>query len=167
MRNFDAIYLGAIGHPDVKPGILENGILLKLRFDARPLHQPATREALSRAWRLRSANKRPEDIDFVVVRENTEDLYIGAGGFFKKGTPDEVAMQEMITRARASSGASATRSTTPGSGTGRRRSPSARKTNVLTYAHDLWDRAFDEVAARVPRHQDRLRPRRRDHACGW
>ena len=95
LRGFDAIYLGAIGHPDVKPGILEQGILLRLRFELdqyinlRPVKlYPNVETPL--------ANKKPEDIDFVIVRENVEGLYIGAGGFLKKGTPDEVAIQEMI-----------------------------------------------------------------------
>jgi len=91
----DALYLGAIGHPDVKPGILEKGILLNLRFsldlyiNLRPVKLcPGVDTPLK--------NKRPEDIDFVVVRENTEGLYAGAGGFLKKGTKDEIAMQESI-----------------------------------------------------------------------
>jgi len=95
LKTYNAIYLGAIGHPDVKPGILEKGILLKLRFELdqyinlRPIKlYPNVETPL--------ANKNPEDIDFVVVRENTEGLYIGSGGFLKKGTPDEVAIQEMV-----------------------------------------------------------------------
>ena len=95
LTKHDAIFLGAIGHPDVKPGILEKGILLNLRF------------ALDQYINLRPVilypnvdtpikNKGPEDIDFVVVRENTEGLYVGAGGVLKKGTPDEVAVQESI-----------------------------------------------------------------------
>jgi 3-isopropylmalate dehydrogenase len=95
LRAFDAILLGAIGHPDVKPGILEQGILLRLRFELdqyinlRPVRlYPNVETPL--------ANKGPDDIDFVIVRENVEGLYIGAGGFLKKGTPDEVAIQEMI-----------------------------------------------------------------------
>ena len=95
LRGFDAIYLGAIGHPDVKPGILEQGILLRLRFELdqyinlRPVKlYPNVETPL--------ANKKPEDIDFVIVRENVEGLYIGSGGFMKKGTPDEVAIQEMV-----------------------------------------------------------------------
>ena len=86
LRRYDAIYLGAIGHPDVKPGVLEKGLLLKLRFDLdqyvnlRPVKLfPGVDCPLK--------DKGPEDIDFVVVRENTEDLYSGAGGFLRKGTP--------------------------------------------------------------------------------
>jgi 3-isopropylmalate dehydrogenase len=95
LRKFDAIYLGAIGHPDVKPGILEKGILLRLRFELdqyinlRPVKlYPGVECPLK--------DKGPEHIDFVVVRENTEGLYAGAGGFLKKGTADEVAIQESI-----------------------------------------------------------------------
>ncbi len=91
----DAIYLGAIGHPDVKPGILEKGILLTLRFhfdqyvNLRPIK-------LYEGVDTPLKDKGPEDIDFVVVRENTEGLYAGAGGTLKRGTPDEVAVQESI-----------------------------------------------------------------------
>jgi 3-isopropylmalate dehydrogenase len=94
LKKYDAIYFGAIGHPDVKPGILERGILLRLRFELdqyinlRPVKlYPGVDCPLK--------NKRPEDIDFVVVRENTEGLYAGAGGVLKKGTPDEVARGEI------------------------------------------------------------------------
>ena len=95
LRKFDAVLLGAIGHPDVKPGILEKGILLSLRFaldqyiNLRPVK-------LYEGVETPLAGKGPEDIDFVVVRENTEGLYVGTGGFMKKGTPDEVAIQESI-----------------------------------------------------------------------
>ena len=95
LKNHDAIYLGAIGHPDVKPGILEKQILLKIRFELdqyinlRPVKlYPGVDTPLK--------DKGPEDIDFVVVRENTEGVYAGGGGFFKKGTPDEIAVQESI-----------------------------------------------------------------------
>ena len=95
LRQFDVIYLGAVGHPDVAPGILEKGLLLKLRFDLdqyinlRPVKlYPGVDCPLK--------GKGPEHVDFIVVRENTEDLYVGAGGFLRKGTPNEVATQEMI-----------------------------------------------------------------------
>ena len=84
LRQADAIYLGAIGHPEVKPGILEQGLLLKLRFELdqyinlRPvILYPGVETPLK--------NKGPEDIDFVVIRENTEGLYAGVGWFFEKG----------------------------------------------------------------------------------
>jgi 3-isopropylmalate dehydrogenase len=95
LRQFDAIFLGAVGHPQVPPGLLEKGLLLELRFqldqyiNLRPVKlYPGVETPL--------AGKRPEDIDFVVVRENTEDLYCGVGGFLKKGSVDEVAMQTAI-----------------------------------------------------------------------
>jgi 3-isopropylmalate dehydrogenase len=146
LRTFDAILLGAIGHPDVKPGILEKGILLRLRFELdlyinlRPVKlYPGVETPLR--------DKGPADIDFVVVRENTEGLYAGAGGTLKRGTPDEVAVQESIntrtgverclryafdyTRARDRA----------------KTLTLCGKTNVLTYAFDLWERAFHEVGA--------------------
>jgi 3-isopropylmalate dehydrogenase len=144
LRKFDAIFLGAIGHPDVKPGILEKGILLKLRFDLdqyinlRPVKlYPGVPTPLK--------DKGPEHIDYVVVRENVGGLYTGIGGFTMKGTKDEVAVQSMVynrmqverclryafeyTRKRA------------------RRNTLALcgKTNVLTYVYDLWERAFHEI----------------------
>jgi 3-isopropylmalate dehydrogenase len=95
LRQLDAIYLGAIGHPEVKPGILEKEILLNLRFsldlyiNLRPVKlYPGVDTPLK--------DKSPEHIDFVVVRENTEGLYTGSGGFLKKGTPNEIAVQESI-----------------------------------------------------------------------
>ncbi|MBN2737665.1 MAG: 3-isopropylmalate dehydrogenase [Spirochaetales bacterium] len=145
LKKFDAIFLGAIGHPDVKPGILEQGILLKLRFaldqyiNLRPIKlYPNVETPL--------ANKGPEDIDFVVVRENTEGLYIGSGGFLKKGTPDEVAIQEMINTRKG-----VERCIRYAFEYARKRNKDKKltlsaKTNVLTYAHDLWWRAFNEVA---------------------
>ncbi|HDN67471.1 MAG TPA: 3-isopropylmalate dehydrogenase, partial [Firmicutes bacterium] len=82
LRQFDAIYLGAIGHPDVKPGILEKGILLKLRFSLDQYINLRPVKLYPGVWTpLR--DKGPEDIDFVVVRENTEGLYAGAGGVLK------------------------------------------------------------------------------------
>jgi 3-isopropylmalate dehydrogenase len=149
MRNFHAIYLGAIGHPDVKPGILERGILLKLRFDLdlyinlRPVKlYPNVETPL--------ANKRPEDIDFTVVRENTEDLYIGAGGFFKKGTPDEVALQEMISTRKGVERCLRFAFDYTRKRNRKKTLTLCAKTNVLTFAHDLWDRAFREVAGDYP-----------------
>ena len=85
-KKFDAMYLGAIGHPDVKPGILEKGILLRLRFELdqyinlRPVK-------LYEGVECPLKGKEPKDIDFIVVRENTEGLYVGSGGFMRKDTP--------------------------------------------------------------------------------
>ena len=146
LRQFDAIYLGAIGHPQVKPGILEKGILLRLRFELdqyinlRPVKlYPNVPTPLK--------DKRPEDIDFVVVRENTEGLYAGAGGVLKRGTPDEVAVQESINTRKG-----VERCLRYAFDYARRRNKARRltlcgKTNVLTYAFDLWERAFHEIGA--------------------
>jgi 3-isopropylmalate dehydrogenase len=149
LRRFPAIFLGAIGHPKVKPGILEKGILLQLRF------------ALDQYINLRPVilypgvdcplkDKGPDDIDFVVVRENTEGLYAGAGGFLKYGTPDEVAIQESINTRKG-----VERCLRFAFEYCRKRGREKKltlcgKTNVLTYAFDLWERAFHELAPEYP-----------------
>jgi 3-isopropylmalate dehydrogenase len=145
LKTFDAIYLGAIGHPEVKPGILEKGILLTIRFalDQYINLRPVT---LYPNVETPLAGKGPEDIDFVVVRENTEGLYCGTGGFLKKGTKDEVAIQDMINTRKG-----VERCIRYAFEYTRKRNRAKKltlcaKTNVLTYAHDLWDRAFREVA---------------------
>lgn len=149
LKQFDAIYLGAIGHPDVKPGILEKGILLALRFaldqyiNLRPVKlYPGVETPLK--------DKGPEDIDYVVVRENTEGMYTGAGGFLKKGTPDEVAIQESINTRKG-----VERCIRYAFEYARKRNKGNKltlcgKTNVLTFAFDLWERAFYEVAKEYP-----------------
>ncbi|MFW6108552.1 MAG: isocitrate/isopropylmalate family dehydrogenase, partial [bacterium] len=195
LRTFDAIYLGAVGHPQVAPGILEKGLLLRVRFELgqyinlRPVK-------LFPGVPCPLADKAPEDIDFVVVRENNEGLYSGMGGVQRRGTPEEVATQIMCntrpgvdrclrwafeyTRRRArrkvrrvaagdltalpdgqvgqtvgfehrergamtakliEKGEDGIKVETPGMLT------LCAKTNVLTYAHDLWWRAFHEMGA--------------------
>lgn len=149
LRRMDAIYLGAIGHPDVKPGILEKGLLLRLRFELdQYINLRPIKLYPNVLCPLR--DKGPQEIDFVVVRENTEGLYVGAGGVLKKGTPDEVALQESINTRKGverclryafeytKNRAKAKKLTLCG------------KTNVLTYAFDLWERAFHEVAKEYP-----------------
>lgn len=150
LRSKDAVFLGAIGHPDVAPGILEKGLLLELRFkldqyiNLRPVKLlPGVETPL--------ANRGPDDIDFVVVRENTEDLYCGVGGYLKKGTADEVAVQQAVYTRKGCERCirwafEYTR---------RRNSPKktltlVAKTNVLTFGHDLWWRTFQEVAKEYP-----------------
>ena len=166
LRAFDAIYLGAIGHPEVKPGILEKGILLRLRFELdqyinlRPVKLfPGVETPL--------AGKTPEDIDYVVVRENTGGLYTGIGGISMKGTPNEIAVQSMVynrfqverclryafeqVRRRRSVGK-------PWKGLRQQDVDAGKtgqltlcgKTNVLTYVFDLWERAFHEIAVDYP-----------------
>ncbi len=149
LRTFSAIYLGAIGHPDVKPGILEKGILLNLRFkldqyiNLRPVKlYPNVETPL--------ADKKPEDIDFVVVRENTEGLYAGSGGFLKKGTKDEVAIQEMINTRKGVERCIRFAFEFTRKRNREKKLTMCAKTNVLTYAHDLWDRTFNEVAGEYP-----------------
>ena len=149
LKQYRAIYLGAIGHPDVKPGILEKGILLSLRFaldqyvNLRPVVlYPGVDTPLK--------DKGPEDIDFVVVRENTEGLYAGAGGVLKKGTPDEVAVQESINTRKG-----VERCIRFAFDYCRKRNKKNKltlcgKTNVLTFAFDLWERVFYEVAEEYP-----------------
>jgi 3-isopropylmalate dehydrogenase len=149
LKQHKAIYLGAIGHPDVKPGILEKGILLALRFaldqyiNLRPvILYPGVDTPLK--------NKGPEDIDFIVVRENTEGLYAGAGGVLKKGTPDEVAVQESISTRKG-----VERCIRFAFEYCKRRNKAKKvtlcgKTNVLTYAFDLWERTFYDVAREYP-----------------
>lgn len=149
LRKFNAIYLGAIGHPDVAPGILERGLLLRLRFELdqyinlRPVKlYPGVETPL--------VGKTPEDIDFVVVRENTEDLYAGIGGNFKKGTPDEVATQTSINTRKGIDRCLRYAFDLCRKRNDKKQLTLVAKTNVLTYAHDLWNRAFLEMAKEYP-----------------
>lgn len=149
LTKHDAIFLGAIGHPDVKPGILEKGILLSLRFaldqyiNLRPvILYPNVDTPLK--------DKGPEDIDFVVVRENTEGLYAGAGGVLKKGTPDEVAVQESINTRKGVERCIRYAFDYARKRNKRKQVTLCGKTNVLTYAFDLWERTFYEVAKEYP-----------------
>jgi 3-isopropylmalate dehydrogenase len=149
LKKYQAILLGAIGHPGVKPGILETGILLKMRFsldqyiNLRPVK-------LYNAAFCPLKDKKPEDIDFVVVRENSEGLYKGMGEFRDKGTKNEVAIQlsyntrggveRCIRFAFEYCRARNKKKTLTLCG----------KTNVLTYAWDLWQRTFEEVGKEYP-----------------
>ena len=144
LKKCNTIFLGAIGHPDVQPGILEKGLLLKARFaleqyiNLRPVKlYPGVDCPLK--------DKGPDDIDFVVVRENNEGLYAGIGGFLKKGTSEEVATQEMInTRQGVERCIRYAFEYTRKRGK-RKQLLLCAKTNVLTFAHDLWWRVFNEV----------------------
>ena len=151
LRQYDAIFLGAVGHPDVRPGILEKSLLLDVRFgldqyiNLRPVKLfPGVDTPLK--------DKGPDDIDFVVVRENTEDMYVGAGGVLQKGTANEVATQTAIyTRKgcerciRFAFEYCQKRNNPKG-----KRLTLVAKTNVLTIGHDLWMRTFEEVAKDYP-----------------
>ena len=144
LRQYDAIFLGAIGHPDVKPGILEKGILLRIRFELdqyinlRPVKlYPSVETPIK--------GKGPEDIDFVVVRENSAGLYTGFGGVQRKGTPYEVAVQEMVYSRNE-----VDRCLKFSFEYARKRNKEKTltlcgKTNVLTFVYDLWERAFHEM----------------------
>ena len=166
LKQYDAVFLGAIGSPKVAPGILEKGILLKLRFDLdqyinlRPVK-------LFPGVACPLVGKKPEDIDYVVVRENTGDVYTGMGGVSMKGTPDEVAIQEMVYNRKqvdrclkfAFETAKKRHSKeNPWHGLAEEDKKAGKyakltlcgKTNVLTYVFNLWERAFYEMAKQYP-----------------
>jgi 3-isopropylmalate dehydrogenase len=145
LKTFNAIFLGAIGHPDVKPGILEKGILLRLRFD---LDQYINLRPVSlydeRFCPLK--NKKPADIDFVVVRENSEGLYKGLGEFQNKGTSDEVAIQISHNTRKGVERCLRYAFEYTRKRNKRKKLTLCGKTNVLTFAFDLWERTFNELA---------------------
>jgi len=152
LKKVPAIFLGAIGHPQVRPGILEQGILLRLRFtldqyiNLRPVKlYPGVQGPLR--------DKGPEHINFVIIRENTEGLYSGAGGFLKKGTPDEVAIQESINTRKGVERCLRYAFEFCLQRHKARKLTLAAKTNVLNYASDLWARTFNEVAKDYPQVQ--------------
>ena len=142
---FDAILLGAVGAPEVKPGILEQGILLKLRFvldqyiNLRPVKlYPGIESPLK--------GKAPKDIDYIVVRENTGGLYSGVGGIAMKGSQDEVAVQSMVYNykqvSRCVRYAFEVACKRP-----RKTLALIGKSNVLTYVFDLWERVFNDIGS--------------------
>lgn len=151
LRQFDTILLGAIGHPDVAPGILEKGILLKARFaldqyiNLRPVKlYPGVECPLK--------GKGPKEIDYVVVRENSGDLYTGTGGFSMKGSPNEVAVQSavynrfQVDRCLKYAFEYTKKYGKKARGVGEENTLAlCGKTNVLTYIYDLWERAFNEM----------------------
>jgi len=149
LKRFSAIYLGAIGHPDVKPGILETGILLKLRFsldqyiNLRPVK-------LYNADFCPLKDKKPEDIDFVVVRENSEGLYKGMGEFKDKGTKDEVATQVSYNTRKGVERCIRYAFEYCRKRNRKKKLTLCGKTNVLTFAWDLWERTFNEIAKEYP-----------------
>ncbi len=149
LGQMDAVYLGAIGHPDVQPGVLEKGILLKLRFaldlyiNLRPVKLYPGVEGPLR-------HKTPDDIDFDVVRENTEGFYAGAGGFLRKGTLEETAIQESINTRFGVERCLRFAFEHCRKRNRRKKLTLCGKTNVLTYAFDLWERTFHEVGREYP-----------------
>jgi len=133
-RGLDALYFGAVGSPEVPPGLIERGLLLKMRFDL-DLY----------------INQRPfvtDTHDFVVIRENTEGTYAGEGGFLRKNTPHEVATQGSVNTRHGVE--RCIRYAFELAKTRRGHVTLVHKTNVLTFAGDLWERAFNEVAAEYP-----------------
>lgn len=142
LRQYDALFVGAVGTPTVPPGVLERGLLLRLRFafdqyiNLRPVKlYPGVASPI--------AGLTPEDCNFVVVRENTEGLYAGAGGVVYRGTPYEVATQESLNTRR---GAERTlRYAFELASERENRLTLVHKTNVLSYAGDMWMRAFTEI----------------------
>ncbi len=143
-RGQDAIFLGAIGHPDVKPGILEKGILLRTRFELdqyinlRPVKlYPGVETPIK--------GKGPDEIDFVVVRENSGGLYTGTGGVTQPGTPQEVAVQSMVYTRHTVDRCLRYAFEYTGKRGRERTLTLCGKTNVLTYVYDLWERAFHEM----------------------
>ncbi len=165
LRTCDAILLGAVGDPRVPPGVLEKGLLLKIRFDfAQYINLRPIRLYPGVTTPIRDVG--PDRIDMVVVRENNEDLYVGAGGFLRKGTPEEVAIQtsmntragvdRCLTHAFELARRRAAARTFPGLSDSLRQLgvrgqlSMVAKTNVLTFAHDLWNRAFQAQSSGYP-----------------
>jgi 3-isopropylmalate dehydrogenase len=142
LRGFDAILLGAVGTPDVPPGVIERGLLLKMRFELdlyvnqRPFIGTAP------------GHDRPHD--FVVIRENTEGPYVGEGGVLRKGTPHEVATQGSVNTRMGAERAIRYAFELACTRNGAKHVTLVHKTNVLTFAGDLWQRAFNAVAAEYP-----------------
>jgi 3-isopropylmalate dehydrogenase len=136
-RGLDALLLGAVGTPDVPPGLIERGLLLKMRF------------ALDQYINLRPFDDPAAGIDMVVIRENTEGTYAGEGGFLRKGTPHEIATQGSVNTRhgveRCVRYAFELARSRP-----KKHLTLVHKTNVLTFAGDLWERAFNEVATEYP-----------------
>ncbi|MCM8821305.1 MAG: 3-isopropylmalate dehydrogenase [Candidatus Omnitrophica bacterium] len=148
-KKLDAIYLGAIGHPDVKPGILEKGILLKIRFDLDQYINLRPVKLYPGVW-TPLKDKGPEHIDYVVVRENTEGAYCGIGGFFKKDTQDEIATQLDINTRKG-----VERCVRYAFELARKRNKKKTltcvdKANVLTFSGDLWRRTCQDINKQFP-----------------
>lgn len=147
IRECDAVLLGAVGDPRVAPGVLERGLLLKLRFDL-DLYVNLRPVKLIDGIDTPLAGKGPEQIDMLVVRENTEGLYTGAGGVHLAGTDAEVATQESINTRRGAE--RVIRYAFAQAERRRRKLTMVHKTNVLTYAGGLWMRAFEAAATDFP-----------------
>jgi 3-isopropylmalate dehydrogenase len=139
-RGLDALFLGAVGTPGVPPGVIERGLLLKMRFEL-DLY-------VNRRPFLCTGNVAGHDVDFEVIRENTEGTYAGEGGFLRKGTPHEIATQGSVnTRFGVER---CVRYAFDLARSRRKHLTLVHKTNVLTFSGDLWERAFNDVAAEYP-----------------
>jgi 3-isopropylmalate dehydrogenase len=136
LRGYEAILLGAVGTPEVPPGVLERGLLLRMRFE------------LDLYVNLRPFI-RPPELDFVVIRENTEGTYAGEGGFLRKGTPQEIATQGSV-NTRMGVERCIRFAFELAQSRERRHLTLVHKTNVLTFSGDLWQRTFAEVAREFP-----------------
>jgi 3-isopropylmalate dehydrogenase len=153
-RDFDAILVGAFGDPRVPTNIHAKEILLGMRFKM-DLYANVRPVRLLDATLCPLKNIEPRDVDFVVIRENTEGVYVDAGGVFKQGTPDEVAIQEDINTRKGVEriihfAFEYCEQHAKQDGSPRRRVLMSDKSNVLTYAHGLWQRVFKEVAREYP-----------------
>jgi 3-isopropylmalate dehydrogenase len=149
LRGMDAILLGAVGDPRVRPGVLERDLLLRIRFE---LDQYVNLRPVIRYPGVRTLvpSHTEDDVNMVVVRENSEGLYTGAGGFHRRGTPYEVAIQESVNTRHGVERIvryAFELARRPGR---RRKVTLVHKTNVLTFAGDLYQRVFDEVGAGFP-----------------
>jgi 3-isopropylmalate dehydrogenase len=147
LRGHDAILLGAVGTPEVPPGVLERGLLLRLRF-AFDLYVNLRPVKLYDGVRSPVEGLTPERCDLVVVRENTEGLYAGAGGSLYRGTPHEVATQESLNTRRGVE--RVVRHAYARAAARRKQLTLCHKTNVLDYAGDLWQRTVDLVGSEYP-----------------
>ena len=145
LKKFDAILLGAVGHPDVKPGILEKGLLLKIRFGLEQYINLRPVKLYPGVW-TPLKDKGPQDIDFVVVRENNEGLYVGEGKFINKGKKNEVALQVSRNTRKGVERCIRYAFELTRKRNKRKKLTLCGKTNVLTFAHDLWWRVFNDVA---------------------
>jgi len=148
LRDMDAILLGAIGDPRVETGLVERAVIAGIRFkldlyiNLRPIK-------LYDARFCPLKGKTPEDVDMVVIRENTEDLYTGIGGHFKQGTPDEVAMQQMIFTRKGCERAIRYAFETARARNKQKKLTLVDKANAVR-AMDIWTRTFEEVGAEYP-----------------
>ncbi len=149
LRDMDAIYLGAVGDPRVEPGILEKGIILKIRFGLDQYVNLRPVRLYPGVW-TPLKDKGPQDIDFVVVRENTEGIYLGIGGLVREGEADEIAVQEMVNTRRGVERCIRYAFEYTRKRDRKKKLTLSDKANVLTYAHNLWRRVFNEVGKEFP-----------------